>query len=622
MINKKNLFILFFLIIIVSISQFIIAKKHLEFGFFIDDWLFLSSFRAYITDPILDILNGWKNIGSHNFAHSYYIGILHNFFGLNYLSYNLLNQILKIIATLTLYPLILIISRNKLLAFFSTIFFSIHYSPYGTLDNASRGEDFIAIGLMNLFLAAYFLAAKKEISSLFLIILFAIWLFATIFIDPTRLFPLIIIVPILELLIFLQKKGQIKACLKRLFIVYFPFIPLFLFAPEAITVQVRYITGLFEKLTLGNWQLFLSPFASFGSIYIPNSFWPLFGRPVYDSFTEYLQFLMVGPIFIFCILTILIGIFATKRPLFFIYRSLLLNLLAGLFIFIFAHNWINLNKIVRAPVDPGTYLTPSIIGIFILILEFGLFLEWKKSEKKSPFLLIPFMGAIFSLSFIFLTWFFADFNSIFTGVHAYLNIPSIGASVALAALLILFFERISSNKQKKIIPIFVVILILFMYFRISAKAVDKYFSYWLDNGLRVNDQQRIWNQFWTEVGLSKHYTPSAPPLIYLASPREYENGAFYNEIIVWRLASWFDLIFNKNKDNRFVLCEFEILGKAELEKFVTLGDGGKTLISNKCGQKIYEIENFFAFKLENRNLIPDTKNILKELEIKQSNLDE
>lgn len=616
MFNKKNFLILFFLIFIVSISQFILATKHLEFGFFTDDWLFLSLYRAFITNPILDILDGWKNIGSHNFAHAYYIGVLHNFFGLNYISYHVLNQILKIIATLTLYPLVLIISRNKLLAFFSTIFFAIHYSPFGTLDNASRGEDFIAIALMNLFLAAYFYISKKGLSNIFLMLGFAIWLVTTVFIDPTRLFPLVMLLPFLELFIFLRRKKQIKTSIKRLLVMYSPFIPLFLFAPGAIIYQLGYITGIFGMLKMGNLQLFLTPFASFGSMYIPREFWLIFGHPIYNNLGGYLQFLMLGPVFIFCILTVLLGIFVSKKPLILINRSLFLNIIAGLVVFLFAHNWISLKETVRAPVDPGTYILPSLIGLFILILGFGLFLEWRKSEKKNNLLPIPFFGSLFSLGFIILTWLFADINSIFTGVHAYLNIPAIGTSVALAAILTLFFERISSYKifkLKKIISIFIVILIFFLYFKISAQSVDRYFSHWLNNGLAAADQQRISNQFWNEVGLSKQYSLTNLPLIYLETPEAYNDGAFYSETIYWQLASWFDLKFNENKDMRFNSCAFEILGKEELEKFVTIEDG--ILISTKCGKYEHKLENFFAFKLKNRNLIPNREEILKVLKM-------
>src|SRR3989344_4328127 len=79
-VSRKDLFIIIFLIFIVSLSQFILAAKHLEMSFFTDDWQFLSIYRAYVTNPFSDILQAWNHIGSHNFGYVYYGGILYNFF--------------------------------------------------------------------------------------------------------------------------------------------------------------------------------------------------------------------------------------------------------------------------------------------------------------------------------------------------------------------------------------------------------------------------------------------------------------------------------------------------------------------------------------------------------------
>lgn len=617
--KRRDVLLFFALIIIVSLSQFILARKHLDFGFFTDDWLFLSSYRTFVENPILDILKAWKNIGSHNFAHSYYIGILHNFFGLNYPSYHLLNQILKIISTLSLYPLIYIMTKNRMLAFLATLFFSIHFSPFGTLDNASRGEDFIAITSMNLFLFVYFYILKNGHSNVFLMLGLALWLVFTIFIDPTRLFPLILVVPFVELFKLIQDKTkkQIRVSLKRLLILYSPFIPFFLISPHSITVQLQYSSQIFEKLRDGNWQLFLTPFAALGSTYIPKQSWFLLGNPAYENLSSYMTFLLPGPIFMSYLFIILIAVFVSKKILKFTVRNLGLNLLIGLVVFPVVHNWLFLDPKIRAPVDPGTYLVPSLIGLFIIATGYLFFLEWKESGKKSNLFPILFLGPIFSLSFILLTWIFADINSIFMGVHAYLNIPAIGTSIALATLVVLIYERLRSIKAfGRVISIAIVILILGFYFQISSQSVDQYFSYWLNNGLRASDQQRIIGQFWNELSLSKRYSQDNLPLIYLDGSEDYINGTFYAEVMIWKISSWFDLRFNRPKEDRFNLCDITILSKEELEKFVTIENEDK-IVSNKCGKTmVYKQDNFYAFKLINRNLIPNRTEVLEELRIK------
>lgn len=620
-ISRKDLFIIIFLIFIVSLSQFILAAKHLEMGFFTDDWQFLSIYRAYVTNPFSDILQAWKQIGSHNFGYVYYGGILYNFFGLDYTAYRLTNQILKIIATLSLYPLIFYISKRKLLAFLSTFIYAVHYSSFGLLDGPTRGGDYIAIPLMNLFLLVYFYISEKKASNTFLLLGLAVWLFATILIGPTRLFPLLILVPFIEIINFVRYRtvSQIKISSKRLAVLYFPFLPLFLFSPESISVQLRYCIGLFEKLRVGNWQLFLTPFAALGSTYIPKELWFLFSNPFYDNFSSYLSFLLFGPMFLYFIFFSFIGFFISRKPLKFIIRSLILNFAVGVAVFLIVHNWLFLDQTTRTPVDPGTFLIPALIGLFVITTSISLFIEWKESKTRNSSLPFLFLAPIFSLIFIFFTWMFADINSIFMGVHGYLTIPAIGTSIVLAAIVVLIYEKVRSAKifgRNQIIPIIIVIIILGIFFKISAVSLDEFFSHWLNNGLRLSDQQRIMDQFWKEIGISRKFNQDNLPLVYLDTEKtKYEDGAFYAETIIWRIATLFDLKYKDYKEGRFSLCTVMILGKNEFDKYVSVGDDGKSIISNKCGEIIYKPENFFAFSLEDRNLIPNRLQILKNLGI-------
>lgn len=613
--NKKNNNILIFLllILIVSLSQFVLAAKHIKMGFLTDDWICLSLYRTFVTNPFLDIFTAWKHIGSHNFGPVYYLGILYNFLGLDYSAYRLINEILKIIATLTLYPLVFYVSKNRLLAFITTFIYAIHFSPFGLLDFPARGGDIFAIALMNLFLFAYFYIIKKGTLNIYFLFGLAVWLFTIILIGPTRLFPLLAIVLLIEIFN--------KISLKRLLILYSPLLFLFVFSPQSITPQLGYFSGVYTKLRAENWQILLTPFAALGSTYIPRNFWIFFNAPIYNNFSSYLSFFVSGPILIDCIFLISLGFFISDRPLKFIIRSITFNFISGMLVFAIAYNWLHLDKATRAPVDPGTFLVPALIGLFVVISSFCLFLEWKESKKKNNLLPFLFIGPIFSLTFITLTWFFADVNSIFMGVHAYLSIPSIGTSLVLATILVLIYQKICSLKifqKNKIIPAALIIIIIGIFFRISFIITDEYFSNWLNNGVRITDQQRIWNQFWNELGSKKHYSANYMPLIYLGDSEEYENGAYYEEVITWRLANWFDLKYNQNKQPPFDLCEIEIRGKDELEKFVKISEDGKMIISNKCGDIVsHRIDDFFAFRLKDRNLVPNKTEVLNKLGITQ-----
>lgn len=619
--SYSHLLIIGLLLLTISLNQYIIGKKNLEMGFFTDDWLFLSAYRTYVVNPFLDIMSAWKQIGSHNFSYSYYIGVLYSFFGLDYSAYRITNQIFKIIATLSLYPLVLYISKRRLLAFLSTFIYAIHFSSFGLLDGPSRGSNFIAIALMSLFLLVYFYISEKKISNIFISFSLSVWLFTVIFFGSTRLFPLLVIVPFIELLnIWSRIRKGVGTAIKRLLIVYSPFLLLFLFSPKSISDQIGYFGGLFEKLKDGNWQLFLTPFAAMGSTYIPKDLWPLFGQPFYHNLSSYLTSLLIESILVYFVLLIFIVFFISRKPIKFLARNLIFSFIVGIFVYLIDHNWLLLNITARTPVDPGTFLTPALIGLFIMTTSFCLFLEWKESEKKNSLLPFLFLAPIFSLIFIFLTWLFADINSIFMGVHAYLTIPSIGTSIVLATVLVLIYDRLISSKilLKKILALQIIILSLGLFFYISFVNVDQFFSKWLNEGLRISDQQRIMDKFWSYVQFTKHSEKDIPPLIYIDSSEDYQNGSFYSEVIIWRAAAWFDLKYKKPKEGRYSLCDIVIINKEDILNYLHLGNDKTTLVYDKCGQAVsHKLDDFYAFKLKNRDIYPMRTEILKELGVEQ-----
>lgn len=619
-INRIHFLILTLLLIVISVSQFIIGRKSLNMGFFIDDWVFLSLYRSVVANPILDILNAWKNIGSHNFAHSYYIGILYSFFHLNYENYRYFNLGLKIFTAFSLYPLILMLFRRRLIAFLATLIYSIHFSTFGMLDGPSRGEDFIAIASMNLFLLVYIFFIKKGVLSLKTLIGLTILFTITVFFDPTRMFPLIIIVFLIEIYNLLNNKSSIayKNMIIHLLVLYSPFILVFILAPHTIIPELSYFGssfGIFGKLIQGNFQLLLVPFASLGSIFITRDLWPYLGQPIYQNFGSYLLYLL-KPLLMFEIINIILAFFISKNPLRFFWRISVYNLIYSLIVFFFVNHWLNLPKELAAPVDPGLYLTPSLIGLFFISIGISLLREGRiflKTKQISPGL---FYSLFFSLIFIFLTWMFADYNSIFMGVHPYLGIPAIGVSIFMTLILVLIYDKLNSSRvcliRKLIAPLFIVTFLVTL-FRLSINSVDEVFYNWTDTGLRISDQERIRNQFWEYVNFNG-YSKTNIPLIYFDTSEDYSNGGFYAEAIIWRVASWFDLKFKQPKESRYDRCDFLILDKSDLEGSVSIIAGKKTFVRNNCGRTlVYKTENFYAFKLKDRNLYPIRTEILQRL---------
>lgn len=151
--HKKDFIIFLFLIFIVSLLQIILFAPQLKFGFTPDDWWPLALYKHLNSDVLTNLLTVWKKNGLYT---SYqviyiYISVLYKFFGLNYQSYQMTNLILKALSALILFPFVLTIFKNHLLAILTTILYAMAYSPLGTLELVVRGSDFIGIIFLSFF---------------------------------------------------------------------------------------------------------------------------------------------------------------------------------------------------------------------------------------------------------------------------------------------------------------------------------------------------------------------------------------------------------------------------------------------------------------------------------------
>lgn len=617
MYKLRSLILITGVLIIIIIIQFILGKKHLEFGFFIDDWDNLAAYKMYVQNPILDMLDAWKGLGSHRFAHVYYIGILFEFFKFDYLAYNITNQLLKALSAFSLFPLIYLLFKNKLVAFLTSLLYVIHFSTYGTLDDVSRGEDFLAIIAMNLFLIIFVWASQKHsFNPKVMFSLFFLFL-STAFLAPSRTYPVLLMLPLVELFNFWLNRSStsLKSILKRLTFLYSPFIILLFISPDSIIAQIGYYKGLWEMLKNGNFQLLLAPFASFGSNFVANDLYVYFGPPYYQKMERFLSSTLLIMLTIFIPLYTLIGFLITSSPRRFIIKTSLNSIFFSILFFMAANRWLHLDLNHRASVDPGTFFIPALVGLFILSSAIVLFLVWLYEKKRNDFLLGLSLSPIISFLYIFITWVLTDVNSIFLGVHPYLNIPAIGTSLYLAILFYLIYQKLNSVKLfwiKRAVAPLVLIFCISLFYLISSQAIDQYFSYWLKNGFAASDQERMRKAFWKELGQNKYFSYQNPALFYLDGFLDYNNGMYYENGFVWRIPAY--LVVETGKT--LPACDL-MMYKVDIKELkVKIVKGKKFITQTRCGSDlVYPIENFYAFKLIDRNVIPNKSEVLKKIGI-------
>src|SRR3989304_5827598 len=223
--------VIFFLLfsLIVSISQALILKPHLQFGFSPDDVGLISTYISLGSNPFSKFPQIWQTFGPHIINPLYYDGVLFNFLGFDYQGYQIASLIFKILSVVTFYIFIQIIFRNNLLSFISGLIFSFHYGAAGSLEMVARTQDYLVITGINIFLSLFYLIAIKKLKNILWLILSSIILFCSFFINPIRAFPILPFFLLIEFFIFLKDKSSsnLREMIKRSTIILLPFFLLF-----------------------------------------------------------------------------------------------------------------------------------------------------------------------------------------------------------------------------------------------------------------------------------------------------------------------------------------------------------------------------------------------------------
>ncbi len=610
----------FLIILIVVIIQFSLLSIIFHNGFTVEEWLLLFDYKTIGTgvnflDKVFSVFHA-KGIYTTNQV--LYIGILESLFKGNYQAYHITNIIFKILATLSLYPLILIVFKRRLLAFLVTVLYAISYSSAGALQFVVKGSDYLAIFFMNICLITYYLSFKTKRKFLFItsILLFLAFLFS-----PIRIYPLLLIIIIVEVVIWIKLKGLVGLLFAslRLVILFSPFFIMMLFLHPSTSGYLNGPLIVYRFLTYGNYQLLLTPFAGLGYTFLTNDYWPLiFGQITFDSFRNFLLFLLHGSVIIYSILAILIGFLITKKPLFFILGIICVNVIFEILsYFLITHIRGTVGPNVKGFLPISTYAI--FFGFFVISVAFSSLIIWLKSHRSNILLLSLFIGPIFSCVFLWGTWFIiGDILTYKEGIHWYLIIPPIGSSLFLASLMVIGFDkikRIVNSYLKYTLIGFLFLIILFLYL-ISSREINTTFTDLLQTGYKASDQEQMKSKLLSYI---KEPLDKNPALFYFETPT---NQTFYP---IFLLVGFEQTMLFRNWE---VIngCVGIIYDRSNLEKSVAVKDGVKGFqVSSLCvsnylaverREEFFRLDNFYAFMLKDREVIDITPEVLERLGFK------
>lgn len=616
--RKIDIFIFLLLVIAVGWLQIILLKPQLSYGFTADDWWPLALYNNLGSDLLTNILQVWEKNGVYTSYQIMYISILHNFFGFNFQLFQITNLILKALSALVLYPLILIVFKNRMLAFLTVVLYAMAYSPVGTLEIVVRGSDFIGIIFICIFFIAYHQVIVRNLNNALPLTGLMVLLMLSVFFSPIRIYPVFAFILLVEFYLCLIQRTRLTmhSSVKRIAFIFFPYILMMVLFPSSVLSFTSVnAPAIISRIFIGNWQLTLYPLGSFGSLFLLNDYWRIFGIIQIKSFTDYIGYLLVSPLIIFLFITLFYSIILSipSKNLFrFFLKILSVNLLLQIAVFILAKHREAIDSNIRMGYDYAE-LYPVLFAVYILALSFFVWRQWVNTGKNNNLLLSLWLGPVFAFVHIVLTWIFKDYVVLFKGIHTYLNIPSIGISLFIAGTLGLLYRKIRNSfgilGKRLAFPVFLLLIPILI---INRNFIQRYFddtNYSMDALEQELARDRLWKKL-------NSFNNKLPSFFYFDTSGDYSNGRFYEQSILGRFSDW--MFFKGNYPAGgcdlpvFINDNFASLK----EKFVKQdGEIGFSYI-DYCGRPtFYKLQEFYAFKLKNKEPTDIKDKILKELEV-------
>lgn len=263
---KKNLLIF---LLILSIS-FIVFLPSFNLALFGDDWLAFWRYLIYLGP---NSSGQWNHISY--FLTSYgpediFMGLLQNIYNFNSFYYYLTSYFLRILAALSIFPLVKHLTKNNFASLIAVAFFAITTIGIETTAWVFNMSSYLAIIFLNFFF--YFYLSSIRNPKLFIITIFLLCL--TIISQSIRMHGLLPTIMILELF---QLKKNIKSyryILLRisLFIIVFIFILNTLEKSPVVSGTILLndsIKNFFQYLGSGKFDILLHPLITFGALFIP-----------------------------------------------------------------------------------------------------------------------------------------------------------------------------------------------------------------------------------------------------------------------------------------------------------------------------------------------------------------
>ncbi len=622
--HRINLFTV--LILVVFFSQILILRPIIGQGMTNEDYAGLYEVRTYNDRFFTDPVGMWEKIGTHNAAHDFYLAILGKLFGENYTSYLYATIFFKIIATLLVYPLILLISKNKLLAFLSALLYGFSYPSTGALYLYVVGNEYLGVALMNLFLIMYYLTIQK--TGALLLVLTSLSVTLAYLASSIRIYPVFLIILMIELFIVLRNKfSGIFASVFRMLAVFLPTILISLSNLGNSGADAYGLAGLpdFLKLiTNGNWFLLLNPLWGLGYLFLPAANLNIFTPINIASLSSYLISLFHTPVAIFAVVSAFLSFAIASRSMRFFIVLMSIDLLLDIAIFILYTHHFGISPNLRQEYSGPSFtagLYAGILGGFVISISITCLLEWYLSGRKNNLLFLSFIAPFISMLFIISQWVFTrQYYMYQEGIHRYFVIPAIGAYIFVASLMTL---ALRSKRNERTLFALIAVFILFQVFNISKNEIAQVFYGKRNSGKELQVQRLMQDQMLSYIPKDKIKDDL---IIFFKFKSPTGNANQWEDTFDWRdLSLWFHVRRSYLTNRSVYGCVAVTWDYQEMQKMAETQAGIKGFLYQSGGNKeerclhdgvgysmdgkLINIDNFYAFEVDGLNVVDITKQV-------------
>ncbi len=619
MTNLKTLLIFFLTASLIIFLGFDFLKPAFDIGLSPEDREFILRYKLLGPNPLAKILQVWSERGAYSTIPIYYIGIIQSIAGFNYQLIQFYGFSFRVLAILSIFPLVTLVFRNIWLAVLTTIIFGFSYATTGALETGVEPSEYLGFFMMNIFLIAYYFLNTKYLLQAKWLILTSSLLFIAVMTSAMRVYPILFLIPFIEVFLYFLngKKYKFKYLFFKISVLYSPFFILTFFSTFSASGHFS-LQVISSKVIIGNWQLMLTPLQGLGHIIPLNKYYGSLGTLDLSNFGSYMTFLLGGPLIIFGSASLVLSWIGAKKKLPFFMRLFGLNFALEIFTYWLSQHRLTVPLALRLNFDPQR-LYPVFFGLFIFSVMINFLICWLKESRKNNLLLTFWLGPLTALFFIVMTFIFANLDLSFGGAQDhYLLIPTMGISLSVGAILLVLYAKLSAIRLKFIGRLTIVSLIVLLYF-LNRELTHEYFENANFNGRAAVGQELLQGKI---RGIFKNLDYSKPTLVYFDTSEIAEGKSpFYSE----GLFSPFPFIMYTQEEEVISGCIGIIYENKEMNKLKkslkVIGKDRVIIHQTACIENnrinvrdiFYKAENLIALKIIGGDFVDIKDQVLKEL---------